>query len=82
MLLPAGWLHDSPSATYIADEQRNVGMLRDEGQREALGATLALCRQLAVSYAGLTLLMGMFPQVRPSSCSLLMRAVGPHTIPA
>jgi hypothetical protein len=41
-------------------------MLRDEGQRGALAATLALCRQLAVSYAGLTLLMGMFPQVRAS----------------
>lgn len=67
MPLPAGWLNNSPSATHIADEQRNVGMLRDEGQRGALGATLALCRQLAVSYAGLTLLMGMFPQVRPSS---------------
>jgi hypothetical protein len=29
----------------------------------ALGASLALARQLAVSYAGLTLMMDMFPQV-------------------
>ena len=46
-----------------ADEQRNVRMLKDPAQQAALAQTLGLCRQLAVSYAGLTLLMDMFPQV-------------------
>lgn len=40
-----------------------MGMLKDQQQAAALGASLALCRQLAVSYTGLTLTLDMFPQV-------------------
>lgn len=39
-------------------------MLKEPAQQAALGEALALCRQLAVSYAGLTLTLDMFPQVR------------------
>lgn len=45
------------------DELRSVTLLKQEGQRAALTETLQLCRQLAVSYAGLTLTLDMFPQV-------------------
>lgn len=44
------------------DELRSVTLLKQEGQRAALTETLQLCRQLAVSYAGLTLTLDMFPQ--------------------
>lgn len=45
------------------DEQRSASALKPEAAA-AVRATLGLCRQLAVSYAGLTLMMGLFPQPR------------------
>lgn len=40
-----------------------MGLLKDAGDQRSLTDALILARQLAVSYAGLTLLMDMFPQV-------------------
>ncbi|PRW05883.1 putative ubiquitin conjugation factor E4 [Chlorella sorokiniana] len=45
-----------------AAEARSLSMLKEPAQQAALGEALALCRQLAVSYAGLTLTLDMFPQ--------------------
>ena len=38
-------------------------MLKEAAQQQQLAGTLQLCRQLAVSYAGLILTLDMFPQV-------------------
>ena len=40
-----------------------MGMLKEAQQQQQLAGTLQLCRQLAVSYAGLILTLDMFPQV-------------------
>lgn len=47
-----------------ADELRSVSLLKDPADQARLSEALSLARQLAVSYAGLTLLLEMFPQVR------------------
>ena len=44
------------------DEARGVGGLKDPADQQRLGDTLALARQLTVSYTGFVLTMGMFPQ--------------------
>ncbi|PSC67765.1 putative ubiquitin conjugation factor E4 [Micractinium conductrix] len=50
-----------------SDELRSVGMLKEAAQQAALADSLQLCRQLAVSYAGLVLTLDMFPQPAEAS---------------
>ena len=46
-----------------AEELRSVSHLKNPQDQARLTEALALARQLAVSYVGLTLYMDMFPQV-------------------